>query len=175
MAQRLVSGVVIAGVVVLMLGATAYALGARINTTRSLPLGLYWTSSTAVEKGAYVLWCPPRMAVFDEAKARGYIGVGLCAGGYGYLIKRVLAAKNDVVSFTDEGVRVNGELLPLSKPIHSDAAGRLLPRFQASHYTLGNSEVLLMSDVSAKSFDGRYFGPVHLAQIQSVIRPVITW
>ena len=50
-----------------------------------------------------------------------------------------------------------------------------MPRFQSDRYTLGNAEVLLMSDVSATSFDGRYFGPVNRSQIQTVIRPVFTW
>jgi hypothetical protein len=40
--------------------AGGYAAGARINTTKSIPVGLYWTSSAPVEKGAYVLFCPPQ-------------------------------------------------------------------------------------------------------------------
>ena len=48
-----------------------------------------------------------------------------------------------------------------------------MPRYQFSGYTLGKSELLLMSDVSGTSFDGRYFGPVDLSQIRGVIRPVI--
>ena len=44
---------------VLLLGVACHALGARINTTRSIPIGLYWTSGAPVEKGAYVLFCPP--------------------------------------------------------------------------------------------------------------------
>ena len=79
------------------------------------------------------------------------------------------------VAVADDGVRVNGELLPLSAPIKADKAGRPLPRYQSNSYTLGNSEVLLMSDVSATSFDGRYFGPINRSQIKTVIRPVITW
>ena len=79
------------------------------------------------------------------------------------------------MAVADDGVRVNGELLPLSAPIKADKAGRPLPRYQSSSYTLGNSEVLLMSDVSATSFDGRYFGPINRSQIKTVIRPVITW
>ena len=62
-----------------------------------------------------------------------------------------------------------------SAPIKADKAGRPLPRYQSNSYTLGNSEVLLMSDVSATSFDGRYFGPINRSQIKTVIRPVITW
>lgn len=149
--------------------------GARINTTKSIPIGLYWTSSAPVEKGAYVYWCPPKVGVFDDAKERGYIGAGFCDGDYGYMMKRVLAAKGDTVTVSHDGVRVNNELLALSKPLKTDGAGRLMPRFQADHYTLGDSEVLLMSDVSGTSFDGRYFGPINRSQIKTVIRPVITW
>ena len=76
---------------------------------------------------------------------------------------------------TDDGVRVNSELLPLSEPIKADSAGRLLPQFQLDHYTLRNSEVLLMSDVSGTSFDSRYFGPINVSQVKTVIRLVITW
>ena len=44
-----------------------------------------------------------------------------------------------------------------------------------SDYTLGKSEVLLMSDVSGTSFDGRYFGPVNLCQIRGVIQQMMTF
>ncbi|MEX3547658.1 MAG: conjugative transfer signal peptidase TraF [Burkholderia sp.] len=173
--KRITIGTAIGGAAVLALGVACYAAGARINTTKSIPIGLYWTSSVPVEKGAYVLFCPPQVGVFESAKGRGYIGAGFCPGGYGYMMKRVLAAKDDVVTIADEGVRVNGALLPLSAPIKADKAGRPLPRYQANSFTLGNSEVLLMSNVSATSFDGRYFGPVNRSQIQTVISPVITW
>ena len=173
--KRIAAGVVIAGVAALLLAAGGYAAGARVNTTQSIPVGLYWTSSAPVEKGAYVLWCPPKVGVFDDAKERGYIGAGFCPGDYGYMMKRVLAAKDDAVAVADDGVRVNGELLPLSAPIKADKAGRPLPRYPSNRYTLGQAEVLLMSDVSATSFDGRYFGPIQRSQIQTVIRPVLTW
>ena len=173
--RRLTVAVVIAGVSVLSLSGVFYLAGARINTTKSIPVGLYWTTSAPVEKGAYVIFCPPQVGVFATAKDRGYIGSGFCPGGYGYFMKRVLAAKNDTVSVTDEGVSVNGVLLPHSVPLKADPAGRVLPHFQTDHYTLGTSEVLLMSDVSGTSFDGRYFGPINRSQIKTVIRPVFTW
>lgn len=173
--KRIGIGTTIGGAAVLVLGVAGYAAGARINTTKSIPVGLYWTSSTPVEKGAYVLFCPPQAGVFDDAKERGYIGAGFCPGDYGYMMKRVLAAKGDTVTIADDGVRVNGELLPHSAPIKADKAGRPLPRYQANHFMLGDSEVLLMSDVSVTSFDGRYFGPINRSQIKGVIRPVFTW
>lgn len=173
--NRIGAGVAIAGVSALVLAGVFYAAGGRVNTTKSIPVGLYWTTSAQVEKGAYVMFCPPQVGVFNDAKERGYIGAGMCPGGYGYMMKRVLAAKDDLVSVADDGVRVNGELLPLSAPRPVDGAGREMPRYQASEYTLGASELLLMSDVSGTSFDGRYYGPVHRAQVQTVIRPVVTW
>lgn len=169
------SGIAIGGATILLLGVACYAAGARINTTRSIPVGLYWTSSAPVAKGAYVLFCPPQASVFDDAMGRGYIGAGFCPGGYGFMMKRILASENDAISIADDGVRVNGELLPLSAPIKTDKAGRPLPRYPSNSFRLGNADVLLMSDVSATSFDGRYFGPVNRSQIKSVISPVITW
>jgi conjugative transfer signal peptidase TraF len=138
-------------------------------------LGLYWASSKPVEKGDYVIFCPPQIGVFDTARARGYILAGWCPGDYGYMMKRILAAKNDVVTIADDGVRVNGQLLPYSAVLKADRSGRPLPRYQASSYTLSEHQVLLMTDVNPLSFDSRYFGPINRAQIKTVIFPVITW
>lgn len=173
--KRVIVSVVIAGVGLAAVGGTMYAAGARVNTSKSIPLGLYWTSSAPINKGEYVIFCPPQRAVFEDARERGYIGSGFCAGDYGYMMKMVLAAKGDTVSVTPLGVTVNGELLPHSKPLPVDTAGRPLPRMSAERYTLGESELLLMTDRSATSFDARYFGPVTRAQVKSVIRPVFTW
>ena len=149
--------------------------GARINTTASYPVGVYWEVDAPLEKGALVIFCPPKTAVFDEAKARGYIGAGFCPGGYGLMIKKILAGHADPVSVSAEGVRVDGELVPNSKPFNADKAGRPMPHYPAGSYTLGKGQVLLMSDHSPLSFDARYFGPVDQSQIRSVIRPVLTW
>jgi conjugative transfer signal peptidase TraF len=149
--------------------------GARVNTTKSIALGLYWTSDRPMQKGEYVLLCPPPVGVIEEARRRGYLAAGPCHGGFGYMMKRILAAGGDSVTVDAGGVRVNGLLLPHSAPLPADPAGRPLPRFRADHYMLGASEVLLLSDVSSTSFDGRYFGPVGRAQIRTVIVPVLTW
>jgi conjugative transfer signal peptidase TraF len=153
---------------------TLAAAGARVNTSGSIPVGLYWTSDALVEKGAYVLFCPPQLGVFSMARERGYIGAGFCPGNYGYMMKRILAAKNDTVAVTDDGVSVNGFLLRNSKPVKADKAGRPLPHYRAS-FTLKDSELLLMSDSIDIGFDARYFGPIDHSHIKSVIYPVFTW
>jgi conjugative transfer signal peptidase TraF len=138
-------------------------------------LGLYWTCRKPAEKDDYVMFCPPRLELFDTARERGYIGAGFCPGGYGYIMKRVLAAKNDAVTVTQEGVRVNGKLLPFSAVLGADQGGRPLPRYRSNGYTLNEDQVLLMTDVYPFSFDSRYFGPIDRSQIKSVIYPVFTW
>lgn len=173
--KKFTVAMVMGSLTALGMGIACYAAGVRVNTTKSIPVGFYLTSASAIEKGAYVMLCPPPGGVFDDAKQRQYIAGGLCPGGYGYMMKRVLAAKSDVIQVSDDGVRVNGELLPLSTPLKADKAGRPLPHYRTSGYALGSSELLLMSDVSTTSFDGRYFGPVNLAQIKSVIVPLLVW
>jgi conjugative transfer signal peptidase TraF len=170
-AKALVTG----GAGVLLTGLACYVSGARINTTESLPVGLYWTTHEPVEKGAYVMFCPPQSAVFDAAKHRGYIGAGFCAGGYGYMMKRVLAAKDDRVTINSDGVFVNGASLPHSVPFDADEAGRPMPHYHVTSLRLASDDVLLMSDICDASFDARYFGPIKRQQIKWAIRPILTW
>jgi len=152
-----------------------HQFGLRLNTTRSIPLGLYKMSHDPIEKGVYVLWCPPERPEFDLAKERGYIGAGFCPGGYGNMMKKVVASHHDVVSVTDAGVMINGTLMPASQPFETDSMGRPLPRFRVNDHELAASELMLMSDTNSRSFDARYFGLVHRAHIQSLIYPVWTW
>jgi conjugative transfer signal peptidase TraF len=157
-----------------MLAALAYQTGVVINTTASLPLGLYRAIDAPVARGAFVKFCPPQSAVFDEAARRGYLHAGFCPGGYGPLLKRVLAVPGDRVQVAGDGVRIDGRLVPLSAPMWADGSGRPMPRY-AQDRVLAASELMLMSDVSPVSFDARYFGPVDRDQVQAVIDPLFTW
>ena len=153
-------------------------LGWRINTSGSIPVGLYRVSRaplSSIAQGAYVMFCPPPTPLFAMARARGYLGAGFCPGGHGYLMKRVAAAPKDCVRFGADGVRVNGQLLAFSAPLRTDAAGRALPRYQAWARVLPSTEVLLMSEASRTGFDARYFGPLPVRQIDHVIVPLMTW
>jgi conjugative transfer signal peptidase TraF len=173
--SRIARHIAIGAVGFLILGSICFAAGVRVNTTKSIPVGLYRIVDESVEKGAYVIFCPPKLDIFDEAKERGYITAGFCSGDYGLMMKRVLAAENDRIVLSEAGVSINGELVPSSSPLAIDKQGRAMPRYQFSDYTLTKAELLLMSDVSNTSFDGRYFGPVDRSQVRRVIRPMITF
>jgi conjugative transfer signal peptidase TraF len=151
-----------------------YAAGIRLNTTPSIPLGVYQLTNEPLVKGDYVLFCPPPAPVFTLAKARGYLGAGFCPGGYGHLIKRLVATQGDEVSIGTEGVRVNGQWLPLSEPLKRDGGDRPLPNY-AGLWVLNSAEVLVMSDSNPGSFDGRYFGPIPRSQLEGMIRPLFIW
>src|SRR6478609_8277210 len=120
LAQTIITATGSGGIALLLLGAAFQVAGARINTSKSIPVGLYWTTSAPMAKGAYVLVCPPPSGVFNEARARGYIWAGFCPGDYGYLMKQVAATARDSVTVTSEGVRVNGERWPQSAPRQAD-------------------------------------------------------
>jgi len=168
-------GVAIGSMTIFALCLLAGLAGARINTTRSIPIGLYWTSEGPIRKGDYVMACPPPEGVFALAKARGYLGAGFCPGNYSALMKRVAALEGDKIEITREGVSVNGELWPASAPREVDSAGRPLPRYPATHFVLGVGEVLLMSEANATGFDGRYFGPVLKGAVLDGMSPVLIW
>jgi len=156
------------------LGTAGWA-GLRVNTTHSIPPGVYWLTDRPVTLGDTVLVCPPQFPVIAEAYRRGYIGVGFCPGGYEYLFKRALAAKNDVVSIEPSGVLVNGSSIPNSAQMSADPAGRMLPAYRTESLRLTANDVLLIANHSPRSFDGRYFGPVDRSLIRGVVVPLVTW
>ncbi|HQU62680.1 MAG: conjugative transfer signal peptidase TraF [Nitrosomonas sp.] len=148
--------------------------GFYINTTSSLPVGLYRIVDEPVSKGAHVAFCPPQSDVFDCAATRGYINQGDCPGGYGKLLKRVHAVAGDTVLIDETGITVNGLWLPNSAPLSTDAYGAVLPQYRLNA-VLGESEYLLLSDLNPHSFDARYFGVIDRAQIVHVVHPIITF
>ena len=153
----------------------AIIYGIRVNTTTSYPLGVYLLTNAPIEKGSLVIFCPENNSAFCQARERGYISAGFCPDGYGYMIKKILAAKNDKVEISPLGVFVNGKLLPNSKPMATDSEGQPLPHIEANITALPENSVLLMSDYNPKSFDARYFGVIDKSNIISAIQPIWIW
>ncbi len=50
-----------------------------------------------------------------------------------------------------------------------------MPGPPVARIQIGSGEVLMLSDYSELSFDGRYFGPVSEAQLEEVVEPWLVW
>jgi len=149
--------------------------GARFNPSKSVAVGLYWEVDKPIEKGAYVLVCPPDTEIFQLAKQRGYLTAGFCPNNYSGMMKFVAAATGDIIRISPKGIEVNQKLLAHSKPLKNDPGGRSLTLFELNNYRLNENELLLIGNVSPASFDSRYFGLIDRAQIQGVVKPIWTW
>ena len=154
--------------------ATARVSGLRVNTTPSMPVGLWRVAPVVAElrRGDIVTACPPEAAGTREAAARGYLAAGTCPGGYEPLVKPVAAVADDLVAVGRAGVSVNGALLDGTAPLDCDSAGRELRAFPSGVHRVSPSRVWLLSGHDARSWDSRYFGPVAVADVQAVARPV---
>jgi len=148
------------------------AMGFRINLTDSIPVGLYRITHEGELKNAYVIFCPDNRHAFKLGLDRGYLDHGLYCGGYGYLMKKVVAIPGDIVSVTKAGIFVNQALIPFSKPKLKDGLNRPLPQWHATNYQLGKDELMTMTSQSEWSFDGRYYGLVQTGQIKGMLRPL---
>lgn len=133
-----------------------------INLSPSLPLGVYHRVPGPVHRGAIVVVCLPA-DIGTFARSRDYLGRGPCPGGVERLGKRVAAVAGDTVAIDADGVRINGFLLPDSRPLVSDARHRALQ--WAKNAVVRSGELFLLSTDHPRSFDGRYFGAVPVTNI----------
>ena len=167
------------GILVLCVLLFFYACGARINRSNSLPKGIYRVVDKPPERGDIVTFWPSDCAEMRLARERGYIFDGVynrtSGVGYGLLMKRFLGLPGDVVSVTDDGVFVNGVLLPNTKPLPCDTIGDPLPYLRFTDYTLKENEAFFISDHMPRSYDARYFGVQETRQIVEVLMPIWVW
>ena len=140
----------------------------RLNTSGSLPVGLYQVSS----RGSYVEFCPDDHGL---SARRHYRAQGLCADGATPLLKPVIAKPGDQIVLSSAGVTVNGKLLPNTAPLTRDSEGRPLAHWPFGHYTAAPGTLWVASSYDARSYDSRYLGPVFESSIRGRLRPLLTW
>lgn len=164
-----------AAMLVSILTAMGYADGWRINTTPSMPIGLWKQDSLSnpLHRHQIVSFCPINTNIFKTARARGYLTTGFCSGGYEPLLKPVAAIPGDRVKVTAEGLFINGRLIPNSRIQFQDGAGRWLPHVPIGVSQVAPDTVWLISNHTPASFDSRYFGPISVSQVQGVMHPVL--
>ena len=159
----------------LSLVVTAHAFaswaGILINTTPSMPLGLYVTSSDPGAPVAAI--CPPEPYA-SFAIHRGYRTAGRCADGATPLMKPIVAKAGDVVELSQNGISVNGTAVPNTQPLTRDSTGRLLTPWNFGRFTVLPGTVWVASSHHPRSYDSRYFGPIPIACIRSRVRALCT-
>jgi conjugative transfer signal peptidase TraF len=156
---------VFVGVIVLMVHAIA-AIDLRFNFTPSMPLGIYRLtplSKNGVERGSFVAVCVPPVAV-ELGRRRGYLAAGPCPTGVEPLLKAVAAVAGDSVTVSANGVAVNGCLLPHSRALSRDTAGRRLSPWPHVHFQLRGSKLWLYA-ANDRSWDSRYWGPTPMGDV----------
>lgn len=144
--------------------------GVRINTTPSLPIGLY-IETTA--QSNLIEFCPSEPYASLAAR-RGYRTQGSCPDGASPLLKPMVAKAGDVVELSSAGITVNNRFLPNTAPLIKDAAGRPLQHFPYGRYPVTAGLVWVASTYNRRSFDSRYFGPVPVSAIRARLRPLLT-
>lgn len=153
----------------------AWASGVRINTTPSMPRGLWQVSKAGeVARGDAVVVCAPPGPASQIGRERGYIGPGMCPSDTGPLLKIVAAVAGDAVAVGPHGLAVNGAVLADTAQLAHDKAGRPLPVWPPGIYTVQPGTAWLTTP-AADSWDSRYWGPVRLADALGVARPVAVW
>lgn len=147
--------------------------GYRLNLTPSEPLGLWRIEMLhrPVEIGDLVFICPPVTSTFKEARLRGYLRRGLCAGGIAPLIKTVAALPGQHVEVTDRVV-IDGDALAGSAIQEMDGEGRQLTSDPGG---VVPPHHLFLHSRFASSYDSRYFGPLPDSGLLGLARPVITF
>lgn len=146
----------------------------RINTTPSMPEGIWQISPVEqLHHGDIVLICPIKNKLFETAYQRGYIARGDCSSGYEPLLKHVIALPGDNVQVSENGISVNGQLIPNSRPIKRDVYGKPLPQIAYGIYPVFNRNVWVLANTNPASFDGRYWGALPMTYIIGTAKPVL--
>ena len=148
----------------------AGSAGVRVNTSSSLPLGLYVRTSQS--SAGLIEFCPSEPYA-SLSRERGYRVRGFaCPDSAVPLLKPVVARDGDVVRVSPAGIAVNGRLLPNTAPLPRDAANRLLQAWPSGIYRVHPGTVWVASTYSRGSYDSRYIGPVEEKSIRGRLRPL---
>src|ERR1700691_4997889 len=131
-------------------------LGIRINTSPSLPVGLYLVTT---EGNANLIEFCPAEPFAALSLVRGYRSPGVCQDGGAPLLKPIIAKCGDLVELSARGICVNGRLLANTAPLVKDTKGRPLKSCPWGRFEVAPGTVWVASSYDSRSFDRRYFGP----------------
>ncbi len=152
----------------------ANTLGLRINTTASMPIGLYRVAPLRLKRGAWVVFCLPEEAAHVGLE-RAYLRRGSCPGGSQELIKEIAALPGDSVTLSASGLTVNGYTIPGAALHTVDRARRMLAHAPFGEKVVSPGELWVLGLDHRMSWDSRYFGPVPLDHVRAAAIPLLTF
>jgi conjugative transfer signal peptidase TraF len=158
-------------------GATTFVaktLGLRINTTASMPIGLYRVVPPRLDRGAWVIFCLPE----EPARLgleRAYLRRGSCSSGSQELMKEIAAVAGDSVALSPRGLIVNGQSVPGTALQAVDRGRRMLPHAPFGERCVAPGELWVLGLDHRVSWDSRYFGPVPLDHVRAAATPLLTF
>ncbi|MHB8368880.1 MAG: S26 family signal peptidase [Leptospirales bacterium] len=145
-----------------------------VNTSRSMPLGLYAFEDGALSRGSIGAVCL-HGSVANLAFRRGYEirHTSWCPSGLP-LIKTIGGTPGDTIRLSRQITWINGVRQPRSGILSSDTAGRPLPHPAWGTYQVKSGEVWFFSFRHQRSLDSRYFGAVSIGDVRRVV-PVLVF
>ena len=152
----------------------ANALELRINTTVSMPIGLYREEPPRLERGAWVVFCLPEEPA-RLGRERGYLRQGFCSDGSQELMKEIAALPGDSVALSRAGLVVNGHPIPGTALRAVDRGRRALPHAPFGERKVLPGELWVLGFDHSVSWDSRYFGPVPFDHIRAAAIPILTF
>ena len=142
-----------------------------LNTTASVPRGIWLKLDTLPQKGDFVL-VPIDAFSSTEWVLPDYFRLNMWGKRKPFL-KLVAGSHGDNIELGDNGlILINGVPFPNSKPLSHDRAGRPLRAFNFP-ITLASDEVWLLSE-SPFGFDSRYLGAANIFKCYKTI-PLLTF
>jgi conjugative transfer signal peptidase TraF len=174
-ARRVAAALVLGLVVLGVPAALGRLFKLRITLTDSAaPAGIYRLVAAPVGRGDLVAACLPP-AIARAGLARGYLRRGDCPAGAEPVAKVVGALPGDVLTVERGQVAVDRVQFADSRTAARDSSGQPLPHVRWGARRVAPGEVWLFGFNDPRSWDARYFGPVPLAGVRGVLRPVLTW
>lgn len=127
------------------------------NPSESVPSGFYVRAARSPAAGDFVTIASVRVAP-AYAALRGF------ADHTDRFLKRIAATEGQTVCAEGAMISIDGASRVMR--VSHDAEGRALPTWRGCR-ALGADEVFLLGDTD-DSFDGRYWGPVRISDIEGV-------
>lgn len=142
-----------------------------INYSNSYPLGFYFNKNFEnVERGKLYTFCPEYNDYMKFAEQNGFwANIDKSCGKTPKYLKKALGLPYDKIIIKDNGVYINGKLIPNTEIILKNKAYN-----KDIEFSLKSDEYFMLSDYNKYSYDSRYFGVIKKHQIESNVIPIIT-